>query len=178
MLSNISTFLGRPTVNRDVDADWREFEENFRISLPWDYKDFISSYGPGRVRNNVIFFHPKSPMESGSLSLEREIQRTAKSYLDTRSIDPSLVPWPIYPEPSWVVPIARESRGSQFLLRRSLVEGGSYSLIFDWHFGWDEYQMSFTDFMIKGLSATLDPPVFPAEDGEYPAFVSVGRIEE
>ncbi|MFE5332183.1 SMI1/KNR4 family protein [Embleya sp. NPDC056575] len=178
MLSSISSFLGRSKVNRSVDADWREFEEEFCISLPSDYKDFISSYGPGRVRNNVIFFHPKAPMEPGSLSLGREIQRTAKSYRYTRSIDASLVPWPIYPESGWAVPIARESTGSQILLCRSSPEGASCSLIFDWRFGWDEYRMSFADFMVRGLSGDPDPPVFPAEDGDYPAFVPVGRLEE
>ncbi|MYW00353.1 SMI1/KNR4 family protein [Streptomyces sp. SID3343] len=178
MIENMLPFLGRPTLNNNIEEDWEEFETNFQIALPHDYKTFTSAYGPGQVRGHVIFFHPKAPRESESLSLSHEIEETADSYRDIRALDPSLVPWPIYPEPGWLIPIAREIRGDQLLLRVGATGTSNPSLILDWHHGWHEYSMSFTEFMEAGLSGTLDPPFFFAETNPGVAgFFRLGRVE-
>jgi hypothetical protein len=178
MIEDIIQFLGNPTLNNDIQEDWQDFETNFQISLPCDYKAFASAYGPGQVRGHVIFFHPRAPRESESLSLLHEIEETADSYRDVRALDPSLVPWPIYPEPGWLIPIAREVRGDQLLLRVGVTGTSTSSLILDWRHGWHEYFMSFTEFMKAGLSGTLDPPLFFAETNPGAAsFVRLGRVE-
>jgi hypothetical protein len=174
-MERFSTLLGNPTLNNDVNEDWAEFEAEFRISLPRDYKTFMSAYGPGEVRGHMIFFHPKAPREPDSLSLAHEIETYAEADRYVRSMDSSCIGWPIYPEHGWAMPIARAMTGEQLLLRPASAEKADPVFILNWRHGWDEYDMSFNKLMETGLTGTLDPPLFAKAEGQ-PNFARIGRV--
>lgn len=62
--------LGAPLVNGNTAADWEATERTIHITLPVDYKEFVSAYGPGCISNQVYLFHPRAAIGDHGLRLE------------------------------------------------------------------------------------------------------------
>lgn len=58
--SQFRELLGAPLVNGDTVADWEGVERMCNITLPADYKEFVSAYGPGCINDQVYLFHPRA----------------------------------------------------------------------------------------------------------------------
>jgi hypothetical protein len=160
-------------LNHDVDFDWRDFESEFGIALPQDYKSFISSYGPCVISDTLTLFHPRAPEADDSLSLRWEIRSVAFAYELT---EPSLVPYRIFPAPGGVFPVGHTTFGHRVFLRpRAYRVVDDWAVLVDWGGEWLDYQMGFEEFLLKALSG--DVYFFHESVLEEPSYELVGRVE-
>ncbi|MEU0937027.1 SMI1/KNR4 family protein [Embleya sp. NPDC005971] len=168
----LSRILSEPQLNHDVDFDWRDFENEFGVDLPLDYKKFISAYGPCVISDTLTLFHPRAPEADDSLSLRRKIRTTSSMYERT---EPSLVPYRIFPAAGGIFPIGHTPFGNQVFLRsRAHMKIGGWSVLVDWDSTWIDYQMGFEEFLSGAL--TGDVYFFHESVLEEPSYELVGRV--
>ncbi|MFI1967677.1 SMI1/KNR4 family protein [Streptomyces cinnamoneus] len=167
----LASLLGRPQVNGDVDQDWEEFERSVGMSLPEDYKEFISAYGPCCLNDNLLLFHPRGETGDQGLNLGEFLEDVADVYECLKEEDPDEYPYLIYPERGGFFPVGRTSSGNHLFLRPPQPDVESWGIVI--HIGeWEFLDMSFTEFLSLGLSGELFVPLF---DGE-PTFEVVGSV--
>ncbi|MET7297784.1 SMI1/KNR4 family protein [Embleya sp. NPDC005575] len=170
---DLSRVLSEPQLNHDVDYDWRDFESEFAVDLPLDYKRFISAYGPCVISDTLTLFHPRAPEADDSLSLRWKIRTNSFMYEET---EPSLVPYRIFPAVGGVFPIGHTPFGNQVFLRpRAHRVIGDWSVLVDWGGTWLDYQMSFGEFLHGALNG--DVHFFHESVLEEPSYELVGRVQ-
>ncbi|WP_435296742.1 SMI1/KNR4 family protein [Streptomyces sp. YPW6] len=164
--------LGAPQVNRDTVADWEAVERKSNITLPTDYKEFVSAYGPGCISDQVYLFHPRAARGDHGLGLESLWDRASSSYGELARSDPHAYRHPVHPDPGGYFAVARSISGNHIFLvppdgnRRQwqvAVEMGA----------WFVFDMTFTDFLRAALRDELDVPVIQGE----PSFERIGGVD-
>ncbi|MFH9690065.1 SMI1/KNR4 family protein [Streptomyces sp. NPDC017413] len=169
--SQFRELLGSPLVNGDIVADWEAVERTHRITLPDDYKEFISAYGPGCLNDQVYLFHPRAARGDHGLHLESLWDQASYSYGELTRSDPHSHRHPIHPEGGGYFAIARSISGNHVFLvppdenRRQwqvAVEMGA----------WFIFEMTFANFLRAALREELDVPVIQG----VPSFEQIGDI--
>ncbi|GBP98878.1 hypothetical protein SSP531S_02710 [Streptomyces spongiicola] len=116
--------LGPSQVNGDVDRDWVRLESVFGYTLPGDYKQFVSAYGPGCVNDQLSLFHPRAARGDGGLNLEDLWGRVAQAHDVLRRNHPDMYPYEVYPSKGGIYRLVDLSPEiTSFSLRRPLAQG-------------------------------------------------------
>ncbi|WP_406279535.1 SMI1/KNR4 family protein [Embleya sp. NBC_00896] len=150
---DLSHVLSGPSLNHNVDSDWRDFETEFNVALPSSYKDFISAYGPCVINDTLTLFHPRAPEADDSLSLRWKVSVVAAAYGE---MDPSLVPYRIFPAPGGIFPVGHTTWGHEVFLRpRAHLSIDGWAVLVDWDGTWLDYQICFRDFLERALTGDI-----------------------
>ncbi|RSS26108.1 SMI1/KNR4 family protein [Streptomyces sp. WAC05458] len=171
-VSMFREILGPPLLGGDLVSDWRDVEERSLVTLPGDYKEFISAYGPGVINGQLYVFHPKGESGGEGLRLEVLWEQAANTYSELARESPDLYPYPVHPEPGGCIPVARSISGNHVFLAPPVDRGQQWSVIVEMG-GWARFPMSFTDFLWKVLHDELEIPLIEGE----PSFEAVGAVE-
>ncbi|MGC5542939.1 SMI1/KNR4 family protein [Streptomyces griseus] len=170
--SQFRELLGAPLVNGDTVADWEGVERMCNITLPADYKEFVSTYGPGCINDQVYLFHPRAARGDHGLRLESLWGQASYSYGELAQSDPHSHRHPIHPEEGGYFAVARSISGNHIFLvppdenRRQwqvAVEMGA----------WFIFEMTFADFLWAALREELDVPVIQGEPS-FEQIVGIG----
>lgn len=116
----LSELLGLPQINGDANRDWSELEEGCDVTLPDDYKEFVSAYGSGCINEQLYLFHPRAVRGGGGLRLDMLWQQAAFAYGELSLGHPEMYPYPMHPAPGGCIPIARSISGNH-VDRKSVV---------------------------------------------------------
>ncbi|WP_405931274.1 SMI1/KNR4 family protein [Streptomyces sp. NBC_00827] len=171
-ISRFREFLGQPSANGDVECDWGVLEERTRVTLPYDYKEFVTAYGPGSVNGQLYLFHPRAVDGDQGLRLEYLWDQAGYAYRELTLSNPDLYPYPVYPAKGGCVPIARSVSGNHVLLMPPGEGSEEWRVVFDMG-QWVVLEMNFTDFLWAAPREELFVPVI---DGE-PCFERIGDID-
>lgn len=169
-LSRFRSILGSPVLNGDISRDWLEFESGIGVTLPVDYKEFISAYGSGCLNDQLLLFHPKGdPVEGLSLEVLMQSAHAAFSVLRERS--PEFYPYPIHPDHGGCIPVGRSYGGNHLFLSPPGSDFDRWRVVAEMG-EWAVFDLSFTDFLWHALRGEIYLPVI---DGE-PSFERLGDV--
>lgn len=147
-------------------------EERARVTFPYDYKQFVTAYGPGCVNDQLYLFHLRALDGDQGLRLEYLWDQAGHAYRELARSIPGLYPYPVYPAKGGCVPIARSVSGNHVLLMPPGGESEEWRVVVDMG-QWVVLEMSFTDFLWAALREELFVPVVEGE----PSFERIGDIE-
>ncbi|GBP98880.1 hypothetical protein SSP531S_02730 [Streptomyces spongiicola] len=162
-MDRLRQILGDPLARGDAVDEWRSTEEALGVSLPADYKEFVSSFGLCEVGGVLEFFHPQAPPGDFSRSPLVQMGSLGSVYAHRRSKRASSVPYLLMSEGGGLVPVAVFRGGTYLHIARELSGDVEWSVVIDDRHSWREYRMSFSDFFIRALEGRLDPPLFASE---------------
>lgn len=141
------------------------------LSLPEDYKNFISAYGPCSLNDNLLLFHPRGETGGRGLNLGKFLEDVSDTYECLNEEDPDEYPYPVHPAEGGFFPIGRTSSGNHLFLRPPARGEQPWGVVV--HMGdWAFLDMSFTEFLYLGLSGELFIPLFEGE----PTYEVVGSV--
>ncbi|MET7489908.1 SMI1/KNR4 family protein [Streptomyces sp. NPDC005538] len=167
-LSRFRELLGEPSVNGDVERDWRALEDRAGIEFPDDYKGFVSAYGSGCLNDQLYLFHPRGVAGDDGLRLESLWEQAGYAYAELSRNAPDMYPYAA----DGCLPIARSSSGNHVFLSPPKAGGKDWSVVIDMG-EWGELPLSFTDFLWTALRGDLEIPIIEDE----PSFEPVGALE-
>ncbi|MEU8621490.1 SMI1/KNR4 family protein [Streptomyces sp. NPDC048623] len=160
-LSRFRSLLGDPLWLGNPETEWRDFEERNSLSLPFEYKEFVSAYGPGCLNDQMLIFHPDGDPDEG-LSLDWLLASVHASYAALRSDSPELYPFPVHPDRGGLIPVGRSYGGNYLLLAPPAPDKRDWQVVVDMG-EWASFDMSFTDFLWRALRRDIYLPVFSGE---------------
>ncbi|MFC8450245.1 SMI1/KNR4 family protein [Kitasatospora sp. NPDC057223] len=140
--------LGSPRKYSTIEV-WEEIEREFGISLPGDYKGFISAYGPGQIGRFLTLLHPGS----GEDSLSYLHKALAPSY---RALFPQKIPYPILPEKDGALLWGLTDEGDACFLIPINPNQWAVGIWFRQWAEWWESEDSFSDWMSGIISGHLE----------------------
>ncbi|RNL73187.1 SMI1/KNR4 family protein [Streptomyces sp. I6] len=162
-MNSFRRILGDPLARGDVVDDWRSTEGALGVSLPVDYKEFVSAFGLCEVGGVLDFFHPQAPPGEFSRSPLVQMGLLGSVYAHRRSKRASSVPYLLISEGGGLLPAAVFRGGAYLHIARGLSGDVEWGVVIDDRHGWREYRLSFSDFLIRALEGRLDPPLFTSE---------------
>ncbi|WP_327376317.1 SMI1/KNR4 family protein [Streptomyces sp. NBC_01216] len=158
-LERFAEFIGPPELNSDISSDWLEFEGERGFSLPRDYKEFVSAYGPCEIYGDLYVSHPRGSV----LNLGGFVDRVSREFNSIRLDFPEKYPYSIFPEPGGLFPIAETMAGTQINILPAGEGPDDWVTVVNWQGWWSEYSFGFTEFLLGALSGDSGIPLF--EDG-------------
>jgi len=151
-------------VNAPTPADWTRAEAVLGTSLPSDYKDFLATYGEGRVGDFLDVFLPEARNEWHDLetALDQERQVFAERQFPLR--------YALYPARPGLLPIGQTDNGDMLFY---LVEGDAES----WKIAFYKSRGEGVEVFDGGLSAFL-VSAFRGETSAFPHGVALSFTAE
>ncbi|MFE2044561.1 hypothetical protein ACFXAZ_27285 [Streptomyces sp. NPDC059477] len=171
-ISRFHDVIGPPPLGGDVRSDWGPVESRTGRSLPADYKEFVSAYGPGSLNGQLYLFHPRAADGENGLRLEFLWQEAGYVYEQMSLIDPESVPSPVYPSHGGLVPVARSISGNHVFLAPPAHADENWSVALEMG-AWVFLPMMFTEFLWAALHGRLEAPILEGE----PTFEAEGDME-
>ncbi|MEU9335698.1 hypothetical protein AB0D49_21350 [Streptomyces sp. NPDC048290] len=171
-ISQFHDVIGLPPLGGDVRSDWAPIEARTGLSMPVDYKEFVSAYGPGSLNSQLYLFHPRAADNENGLRLEFLWQEAAYVFEQMSLIDPESVPCSVYPSRGGLIPVARSISGNHVFLVPPACAEGNWSVALEMG-AWVFLPMTFTDFIWNALHGQLEAPILEGE----PTFESEGDME-
>jgi len=152
-----------PPVNNPLDvptqSQWIAIEGKLGTGLPDDYKEFIQTYGTGKVDDFLYVFTPFSVNENlnlfDQLKLQSDVLVELKSYGEN-------VPYKIFPEVEGVIPFAITDNGDVLFWKTS-TEPNDWTVLVNEARSpdWEKYEMSMSKFLSEIVSHRLSCKIFP-----------------
>lgn len=90
--------------------EWRAIERELGLTLPTDYREFVSTYGTGRLAVEYLIYSPFWGAE-----YLNHVRYLCQLETDFRAQFPHRVPYPVWPEPGGVLPWADDQNGNYYL---------------------------------------------------------------
>ncbi|MEU8848148.1 SMI1/KNR4 family protein [Streptomyces sp. NPDC048564] len=171
-ISRFREILGQPLVNGESERDWGALEARSGVTLPDDYKAFVTAYGPGCLNDQLYLFHPRAMGGDDGLRLESLWEQSSYAYSELSQNAPEMYPYAVHPAPGGCIPVARSTSGNCVFVAPPRGDGGSWSVVLDMG-QWMHLPMSFTDFLWAALRGELEVPLIEGE----PTFQPVGSVE-
>ena len=142
---------------------WATLEARMKVSLPEDYKDFIRSYGSGRISNFIWIFNPFSGNEN--LNLERQIDVQSKVLAELASYG-EVIPYALFPKPGGLLPFGITDNGDVLFWvidntpdEWPVVVNGARTPT------WERFDLSMSEFLASVLNRQIAVSIFP---GNFP----------
>ncbi|MGW2272573.1 SMI1/KNR4 family protein [Streptomyces yangpuensis] len=170
-LSRIGELIGSPGVLGDPERDWVRAEALLGLTLPDDYKAFVSAYGSGEFMETLMLFHPRGRVGDEGLNLFDLWRSTSEAYEYLSRSGSDAPPIPVYPDPCGAVPVGRSISGNVLFLVPPRNAGGVWSMAMDVG-EWVFFEDGFTDFLWEVLQGNAHPVL----DGEV-GFEQIGVLE-
>ncbi|WP_405419227.1 SMI1/KNR4 family protein [Streptomyces erythrochromogenes] len=170
-LSRIGELIGSPSVLGDPEVDWVRVEARLGVTLPDDYKAFVSAYGSGEFMETLMLFHPRGRAGDEGLNLFDLWRSTSETYDYFSRSGSNVPPIPVYPDPFGAVPVGRSISGNVLFLVPPRNAGGAWSVAMDVG-EWVFFEDGFTDFLWEALQGRVHPVL----DGEI-GFEQIGVLD-
>jgi hypothetical protein len=139
---------------------WKEIEENLGTLLPRDYKDFVHTYGTGKLADFIHVFNPFAKDEY--VSLLPCVKRLSSILRQLKDFETDLFPYHIYPDSPGLLPWASDENGNwYFWLTRGKPDDWPTVLRGGRSPNWEEFTFSMTSFLARSLSQSIPCPLWP-----------------
>ncbi len=124
-MTELIKVLENRTNNNPYDTNmlWDEFEKQYAIILPKDFKDFINFYGVGGINNFIWILNPFEKDQNINFITKKNI--LLSSYEHSKKQYPNLYTFDIYPSESGLIPWGFTDNGDELYWKSSLIEDWS-----------------------------------------------------
>lgn len=134
---------------------WAAIENRLGTALPSDYKRFINRYGSGDFNDLIAVLSPFSAPPDDLFSL---IDPLLEPYRQGRAeLMPEQCPFPVFPEPGGLLPIAIDTHGGTMFWRTEGPPDAWTLVLYDLNsnYGYEEYPMGLVPFLAGWLTGEL-----------------------
>jgi hypothetical protein len=163
-IHKLKSLVPPPTKPFEVGSidQWRVIEKKLGLVLPADYRDFVFTYGTGLFAELYRVYNPFGVTKWTNFSAS--IERACGWIRETKQDWPSRVPYPIFPEPSGLLPWGNDENGNNYYWITS-GSPDSWLVVSDElrGEGFREYGRRMTDFLCEVLTGKIE-----ALAGDYP----------
>ncbi|MEU6817858.1 histone-like nucleoid-structuring protein Lsr2 [Streptomyces sp. NPDC046860] len=152
--------------------DWSQIEDTLGMPLPQDYKDLITTYGPGQFGGFITLCQPYVPSEWADLTgpmparLRQQIEEVRQAARD---------PWQLPQSPENLFAMGVTGNGDYLFWVTQPADSPDRWIVAvneALRASWFAYNGSVTEFLVSVLSGTTSVPMFPADLLDHtPAFI-------
>jgi len=152
---------------------WSAVEAQLGFVLPRDYKEFIDTYGSGRIADFLVVMSPFDPAPGSNLL--QDYSSTLELFRTARARDIAECPYPLYPELDGLFPWGKDDQ-AQTLFWWQVGPPDSWSIVVtsaEASYFW-RFEQTLTEMLVSWLTWErfyepfpawyLDPAQFPDED--------------
>lgn len=112
-LQKLIAVLPPPEKPFAASGDWIDVQTQLGIELPSEYKQFIATYGSGKICNFFVLFSPFVKNEAWNLTSYISLRVAGYSdYISTNVLDK--IPFPLYPQKEGLIPFGTTENGHIF----------------------------------------------------------------
>ncbi|MFE7511633.1 SMI1/KNR4 family protein [Streptomyces sp. NPDC057540] len=154
-LSEIRALLGEPRFNWSDPAPWIEFEREFGVALPADFREIVDAYGSVTVNGQLYLEHPAG-------HLLHSLGKTVRGDLEFWSEEDmaEFLPTPVGSKPGELMPVASAVTGEYVFLRVPDDSSSPWRVLVQEMDSpsWTLYEMTFGEWLLaylKGRDVTL-----------------------
>src|SRR5207249_2196357 len=103
-----------PPIPSEVGSlqQWQAVERQPGLALPFDYRDFVFTYGSGLFAQFYRIYNPFAASEY--TALYPSVERVCGCERETKSDWPDRVPYPIYPDQPGLLPWGNDENGNDY----------------------------------------------------------------
>lgn len=169
-ISSLKSKMTPPDNPNESHGDWVAIENEIGTSIPIEYKEFINTYGSGKILDFLIILNPFSKREtinliSGMATQKEVIEELTNDYGED-------FPYSIYPETDGLLPFAITDNGDVIYW---LTNGSpdDWNIIINESRGpdFERIQLSTLDFIEKFVSGALNSDIIPnIKPPKFPIF--------
>lgn len=154
-ITELTKVLEKRTHHKPYDTNmlWSEFEKQYSIILPKDFKDFINFYGVGGINNFIWILNPFEKDQNINFITKKNI--LLSSYEHSKKQYPNLYPFDIYPSEGGIIPWGFTDNGDELYWKSSLIEDWLIVIYESRSSEYFEYDMSFTEFLYKLVTSQI-----------------------
>jgi len=143
---------------------WEEYQAKYHCEFPFDYKEFINTYGTGGINNFMWILTPYESNEEINLWQRAEIMSESYSYM--KDLSPQKHHYSIYPDEGGLLPWGYTDNGDELYFNNGSV------VVFEARYAdYYEYNMGMIEFLYKlftkGLTCNAFPDDFIRSPMEY-----------
>lgn len=162
-----------PAVKADLGpVEWDRVERELGSSVPEDYKELVSLYGPGCYSRFIHVYQPLNDLDSIDLGKQARDSLWALRYMDEEGED---MPYRL-DDPAELLSFGRTDNGDVLFWHRVTLDSpDSWTVVVKEPRGeeWFQYDGGMTSFLADALSRRIDVPIFPRRfPSVEPEFVS------
>ena len=157
-IAELKIVMPPPAIEHPSDTGrWLEVERKFGVELPQDYKNFIDSYGGGKIAEFISIFSPFS--ENININIINQLNRQSDVLLELASSGEAL-PYPVFPANGGIFPVGMTDNGDVIYWRTGEARWG---VVVNEARGpeWEAYDLSIVDFLVELLSGRVICGIFP-----------------
>ncbi|MEU6170016.1 Lsr2 family DNA-binding protein [Streptomyces tanashiensis] len=143
--------------------DWPQVEDTLGTDLPQDYKDLITTYGPGQFCGFITLYQPHAPSEWADLTgpmparLRGQIEEVRQAARN---------PWQLPHSPENLLAMGVTGNGDYlFWVTQPADTPNEWTVAVNeaLRAPWFTYKGSLTEFLVSVLSGTASVPMFPKD---------------
>lgn len=154
-LDELLTLLRPPAEPVAHSGDWSAVEIELGVGFPSDYKEFLSVYGVGSLRESFWVLSPFSARPGFGLQEKLAFERRKHhDLIEDYQLD--VLPYPIFPEQGGILPWGSTAGGCMC----SWVTVGSPDnwtvFVENPEFDWEEFECSMTTFLADAFARRID----------------------
>ena len=104
-LTSLRTIIAPPDLPRESGspAAWAAVEEELGIALPNDYKEYVHTFGTGKIADFVLPYNPFS--DNRFLNLLKQVPKQVGTLRQMKEeFGEEECPYPLYPDPAGLLP--------------------------------------------------------------------------
>ncbi len=142
--------------------EWTAIEARIGFTLPTDYKDYIATYGYGRIGGFLV---PLNPFFDAGGDFFARADSILATYRQLKAdLDPTAIPYPLYPEDEGLFPWAYSFDGDAMFWRREGQPDDWPCVVAALEFNQAvvTYRETMTGLLTDWMAGTLTIPGFPA----------------
>lgn len=141
---------------------WTEIEQKIGISLPSDYRDYITTFGTGYVGEFIWVFNPFASKPTFNLIEQIRVRLDAVRVIKQQL--PSDAPFKLFPEQGGLLPCGATGNGDCLFW---LTEGNpdEWPILVNESRGpdWAQFNMRLTDFLAGVIRREISCEIFPTD---------------
>lgn len=142
---------------------WSQVESGLGVALPEDYKQLIDRYGAGSVADFIHVFHPTTALKGFLLGADGHLQ-------DLRDYGAGDYPYPLWPKPGGLLPVARTLGGDHCYWRVNDADPNGWTVVTtESLYDWWEHPGGIVAFLADVFTGRARYPVFP-DDWPKPSY--------
>jgi len=158
-IDNLKNIL--PTPKREYgEIDWCELESYLKTSLPQEYKQFVSTYGPGGIDGFIWFY---GPFENHSnINFREQVNSGLAVYKEMKQKFPDLYQFDLFPKVGGLLPFGITDNGDTLYWLTNGEPDNWSIVVHDVRSPeYEIYDIKFTSFLILLLNKDIECKIFP-----------------
>jgi len=176
-LASLGKIITAPAMPREngSSAAWAVVEKELGIALPGDYKEYVNTFGTGKIADFVLPYNPFS--DNRFLNLLKQVPKQVGTLRQMKKeFGDEECPYPLYPEPAWLLPWGCTDNGNiLFWLTDGHPDKWPVVLSEGRGPGFEQFDESMTGFLTKLLSGEIVSQFFRGFSPSEAVFVPAKR---